>query len=250
MKRTTPILILLMAAAMSSTLSGCLDGFETDKIDSKVELSPSILVPMSTSNLSIEYLFDEKDNAVKYYVADDEDGTNRIKLYSEREKSIAMSLFDLMGLGASQTFHLGTLDLSDVDFEALKLTGQTKVSRTFTVELPLGSTDAMTIYSLSCRLKISSSWSGFSRPTSMGIGSKDVQLMTDVVNDGAKEVEGDMTFVPSAGKLEVYVVCEGDIEGDGEWGNIDINISLSETDNVVCSTSQISANVEPVNRSH
>lgn len=92
MKRATPILILLMAVAMSSTLSGCLDGFETDKIDSKVELSPSILVPMSTSNLSIEYLFDEKDNAVMYYVADDEDGTNRIKLYSEREVDSSVAI--------------------------------------------------------------------------------------------------------------------------------------------------------------
>lgn len=245
MKRSTPILFLFFAAAMSSTLSGCLDGFETDKIDSEVELSPSVLVPMATSSLSIEYLFDEKDNAIQYYVADDEDGTNRIKLYSEREKSISVSLFDLMGLGASQAFNLGTLDLSDVDFEALKLTGQTKVSRTFTVELPLCDTDAMTIYSLSSRLKISSSWSGFSRPMSMGIGSNGVLLMTEVVNDGAKEVEGDMTFVPSAGKLAVSIVCEGDIDGDGKWGSIDINLSLSETDNVVCSTTQISANVGP-----
>lgn len=245
MKRATRALMLLMSAAMASTLSGCLDGFETDKINSEVELSPSLLVPMATSNLSIEYLFEEKENAVEYYVADDEDGTNRIKLYSEHEKSISVSLIDFLGLGGTKSFNLGTLDLSNVDFEALKLAGQTTFLRTFTVELPLGGADNMTIHSFFSRLKISSSWSGFSRPMSMGVGSIGTYYMTDVKNDGSKEVEGDMTFVPEDGKLVVGIMCEGDVEGDGEWGSIDISISLSETDKIVCSTGQISANLGP-----
>ncbi|MDY4173807.1 MAG: hypothetical protein SOY07_00655, partial [Bacteroidales bacterium] len=100
-KKLTPFAIVAALA-----LCGCNSDFDTDKISPEIELSPSLLVPMTTSSTSVQYLFDEKDGAVEYYVADDEDGTNRIRFRANHDKFVTIALTDVLGIDAERSFQL------------------------------------------------------------------------------------------------------------------------------------------------
>ncbi len=245
-------IVFAVAVVSSLALGGCLDGFDTDKIDSELEISPSLMLPMSTSSTSIEYLFDEKNGYIEYYVADDEDGTNRIRLRGDHRRSVAVPLLEVLGLGGERGFSLGQLYLSYVDFDVLAAAGQSSVSESFTADVPLADGGDATIYSIDAGLSVSASWSGFSHPMALGLSIGGESFSFDIsTSEGSKTLSSSASLAPSGGKLPVSIVCEASCDGGGSWGTLDLSFTLSDVDNVVCSMkptkSFVGPNVEATN---
>ena len=232
-KKLTPFAIVAALA-----LCGCNSDFDTDKISPEIELSPSLLVPMTTSSTSVQYLFDEKDGAVEYYVADDEDGTNRIRFRANHDKFVTIALTDVLGIDAERSFQLAPLALADLDPQALP-------QYTFTTELPISDSDNATISALDCDLTLSASWNGFSCPMALTVTIGGVPTSVDVASpSGSADKTTKATITASNNNLPVTISCQA-TGTEGLWGDLNISIALANADNFVCSTKPFRTHINP-----
>lgn len=243
--------MLLLSFPLSVALGGCLDGFETDKVSSEVEIEPSLLLPLITSNVSVKYLFGEIDNAVEYYVADDEDASNRIRFKAAHDSIVSLSVVDLLGVRQGLSYRT-SLDLTSVSPAALSAAGSSGSSTVgYTVELPVDFGDGVTVHSFGSSLSVSCSWSGFSAPMSLimtvGGQSRAIAVGGNGLVSGAASVDfGSLTLAPADGKIGVSLSCAVADEADGLWGAVDLGFKLDDVDAVQCSLKQFTADVSPV----
>lgn len=243
--------LLLLSLPLPVALGGCLDGFETDKVSSEVEIEPSLLLPLITSNVSVKYLFGEIDNAVEYYVADDEDGSNRIRFKAAHDSIVSLSVVDLLGVSDGMSYR-ASLDLASVSPAVLSAAGAPGGSAaSYTVDLPVDLGEGVTVYSFGTSFRVSCSWSGFSAPMSLtmtvGGQSRTVDVGGDGLASGAVSVDfGNLTLAPTDEKIGVSLLCAVAGETDGQWGSLDFGFKLDDVDAVQCSLKQFAAEVPPV----
>lgn len=238
--------MLLLSLPLPVALGGCLDGFETDKVSSEVEIEPSLLLPLITSNVSVKYLFGEIDNAVEYYVAEDEDGSNRIRFKAAHDSIVSLSVVDLLGVRDGMSYRT-SLDLTSVSPAALSAVG----AAGYTVDLPVDLGEGVTVYSFVSSLSVSCSWSGFSAPMSLtmtaGGQSRTIAVGGDGLVGGAASADfGSLTLTPADGKIGVSLSCAVAGETYGLWGDLDFVFKLDGVDAVQCSLEQFAAEVSPV----
>lgn len=242
---------LLVSLPLSAALGGCLDGFETDKVSSDVEIEPGLLLPLITSNVSVKYLFSEIDNAVEYYVADDEDGTNRIRFKAAHDSIVALSLVDLLGVRDGVDYRT-SLDLAAVSPAMPAASGASRNAAVdYTVDLPVELAEGVTVYSFGCSFGVSCSWSGFSAPMSltMAVGgqSRTVDVGGGGLASGTAFVDfGELALTPVDGKIRVSLSCAATDAVAGQWGGVELGFKLNDVDDVQCSLDQFTASVSPV----
>lgn len=226
------IFTLCLAASMCS----CMDDMEFNKISDKVNVSPSILLPIATADVDVRYLFDMAENAVETYEA--EDGTHRIRLRANHDSISSYSIFDLLGLAKSDIVYSRQFDWSSYNTKYITKDISLDASMSMPImekkETGIEITDAVLTYELNI------TYTDFEHPASLNFDFAGKKMTVEMKGSG-KETFGDTqaTISVDKGKLDLGITLNVPATGDGSLGKVTVEAKLKELNSISGSTSAI-----------
>lgn len=235
MRGTSLYLFPLLALAAASS-SGCMEDMDFDKISSKAEIAPAFMIPLITSDVTVDFLYDEKENAVEKYV-NEADGTERIRFRANHDSIATYSIFDLIGL-SSDIEYQAVCDLSALSFDHLFDESTDSITNVVTVEMPFPK-EIGKLIDAHCDLSIGVEWSGFSHPlnAAVNVGGDDLFgfEIPGSVSDGSESFVAEGAHLAfDNGKLVAKIRCSAPLAGGGKLGNAVLTFKLSNIADVKC----------------
>jgi len=215
--------IALMATA-------CMDDIDVDKVSGKINIKPTLLLPLVYADVNTEYLFDKAANAVEFYTA--EDGSQRIRIKANHDSISAYPIMDALGfMNSSKSF------LTELDLEMLNYGGEAYTP----IILDIIDKEGASINSLQASCNVTVKYNGFSRDANinMDLFGKDIDMPIGGSNSDGEKTESveNVTITPIDGKVTIPITVKLSENGYGSWGSIEIGIQLYDIDNVNCSIS-------------
>ena len=229
MKKYIPLLFL---AAM---ISSCMDDMDYDKISDKVNVSPTLLLPLATADVDIEYLFDEADNAVEYYTA--EDGTKRVKLKANHDSIAEYPLFDFLGISREEMTFEHTFDWTSYDMSY----ATTDVELNADMEIPVvGESAGIEVKSAKASYEVTAEYSGFEHAATIKISFAGKEMVIEASGDAPSGVESmkglQQDIELSDGKIGVGMSLTSPAGGSGRLGEIKLSVRLTDISSITGST--------------
>ena len=113
MKKT--LLYLLLSAFMSSCIG---DKFDTDKLSSEIPITPGVNFQIAHAQISLGDLFDDVNESIEYYIA--EDGEEHIRIFKKEDKFHSYTFGDIFDFSADPV----EVPFDPAIFTAMELLGQ------------------------------------------------------------------------------------------------------------------------------
>lgn len=208
--------------------TACMDDIDIDKVSDKINIKPTLLLPLVYADVNTEFLFDQKANAVEYYLA--KDGSERIRIKANHDSISAYPIMDALGFYSGSKRYATNIDLRMSSYGA-------------DVNAPITMTiidkDGAKINSMDASCKVTIRYEGFTRDADVVMDMFGKELTFRIGDEGSygeswSSIE-EVTITPVDGKVTVPVTITSAEDQYGYWGDIDIDIELTDIDNVNCS---------------
>ncbi len=230
-----------------STITSCgIDDLDTDKISfSSVEISPGIMIPVATADVSVEYLFDKQDNAIEYYV---EDGYNKIRICANHDSIIAYSMLDKIGMANALTPYMGIVqfpdELSQIDFLSEEVASVSKdLTYVVSLKFPIDSIQA-TLSAVECSYALTLNWENFSHPITLDVNVAGNSWDEPLTISGSSEFTKDTTAIFSIvdNTIVANLTITTNTTGGGSLGNLWYTFAINNIESVSGRISNLAIN--------
>lgn len=223
MKRICFLVNIVVIALFTS----CYDDVDFDKVSDEIAAQPALLLPLANADVTVEYLFDEQENCVKYVT--DEEGDQRIVISSDHDSIATLPLYQLININTNDMKIEKLLDISSYTSSDMTSTDEDSISLPILLALPL-TNDYMSITSAKADYTISLKCNSFSIPANItvDIGGNKTYLDVKKSSTGIQTNTTDGILRVYDNEIPIKITVKVSAKDVGSLGTIDFLLSLSE----------------------
>lgn len=233
---------IVIFSSLTLLLQACFfDGFDFDKISDQVYVETSVMLPVATAEIDVEYIFGEIEDNVVYYK--DSEGNTRLRIEGNAGDAFSQSAVELLGLDIDIPSFSKSLDLSS--YSSLMAKGTTIDLPTIYLSFDNEGID-LTAFRAGYELVVT--YTDFARVLSatITIGENSSTVMNTTGGDIEKTITGDVQDIELVdGCIPIDITLTTPLAGSGAFGTLSIVLNIVDIESITGVVESFEFDIDP-----